>query len=117
MWGSASDNQRVYVANNNFGHLPLDLAALKAVPNQPGATSPPASANGGLAAALDAWSGDLIWCVAGARQGGLGAEREHWAVMLPQHLLQCNLVSCCRCCCVHAAPAHIPADCSHCSEL
>jgi hypothetical protein len=69
-WGSASDNERVYVNNNNYGHATLDFsgadAYLKPVPNEAGATSPPASANGGLLSALDAWDGKarLPFCTA-----------------------------------------------------
>ena len=64
MWGSASDNDRVYVSNNNFFHLPLDQSMLRGVPNTPGATAPPASANGGMVAALDALTGEIIWSFA-----------------------------------------------------
>ena len=45
----------------SYFHLPLDLAVLKAVPNTVGAVAPPASANGGLVAALDAYTGDVQW--------------------------------------------------------
>ncbi len=63
MWGSATDGQRVYAATNNYFHLPLDLVAMKAVPNQPGAATPPASANGGALITMDAWTGATLWCV------------------------------------------------------
>ena len=61
MWGSAADSQRVYVVNNNFFHKPLDLVDLKAVPNEPGATAPPASANGGHITALYSVDGSVVW--------------------------------------------------------
>ena len=61
MWGSAADDARAYVSNNNFFNAPLDLAALKAVPNIPGAVAPPLSATGGLVSALDLWQGDILW--------------------------------------------------------
>lgn len=50
-WGSASDNQRVYVAESNAGHLPYTL--------QPSGVS----WNGGSWAALDAATGQFIWQV------------------------------------------------------
>lgn len=65
MWGSASDNERVYVSNNNFWHAPLDQSALLGVPNTPGATIPPSpSPTGGLAAAMNAYDGTLLWSFA-----------------------------------------------------
>lgn len=61
MFGSASDNERVYVSNSNSYHEQLNLTYLQAVPNAPGATSPPSNANGGFAAALDAFDGNILW--------------------------------------------------------
>lgn len=61
MWGSAADDARAYVSNNNFFNAPLDLAALKAVPNRPGAVAPPTTATGGLISALDLWNGTVLW--------------------------------------------------------
>jgi len=54
MWGSASDNERIYVNNNNFFHKPLSEWF-------PGANPPP---TGGMAAALDPWSGAILWTFA-----------------------------------------------------
>jgi len=55
----------IFVNNNNHGHATLNLATtdayLKAVPNEPGATQPPATADGGLCVALDAWDGTVLW--------------------------------------------------------
>jgi hypothetical protein len=51
--------------NNNFWHLPLDQAALKGVPNKPGATAAPTpSPNGGMAAGLNAYTGEILWSFA-----------------------------------------------------
>jgi outer membrane protein assembly factor BamB len=55
MWGSASDNERVYVSNNNFFHLPL--TGLPFVEAGPGGAPP----TGGMAAALDPWDGKILW--------------------------------------------------------
>jgi polyvinyl alcohol dehydrogenase (cytochrome) len=52
MWGSASDNERVYVSINNAFHAPLaDFI-------------PGSSANGGMLAALDPWDGSVVWTFA-----------------------------------------------------
>ncbi len=61
MWGSASDNARVYVSNNNFFNLALTQPDLRLVPNVKGATKAPVNPSGGLVAALDTWSGNIIW--------------------------------------------------------
>ena len=60
MWGSASDYDakskvtRIFTANNNFFHNPLtDLF--------PGVNPPP---TGGVAAALDAFDGKILWAFA-----------------------------------------------------
>jgi polyvinyl alcohol dehydrogenase (cytochrome) len=55
MWGSASDNERVYVANNNFFHKPLTDLFPDAGANAP---------TGGVAAALDSWDGKVVWAFA-----------------------------------------------------
>jgi polyvinyl alcohol dehydrogenase (cytochrome) len=53
MWGSASDNKRVYVSINNFFHTPL------------GDYTPASPTNsGGMIAALDAWDGTVLWTFA-----------------------------------------------------
>lgn len=54
MWGSASDNERIYVSNNNFFHLPLSQWF-------PSASTPP---TGGMAAALDPFDGGILWAFA-----------------------------------------------------
>lgn len=56
-WGSAADETRIYVSNNNYLQLPLDTAALKAVAVN-GVV--PATANGGLAMAIDSWTGAIV---------------------------------------------------------
>lgn len=53
MWGSASDNERVYVSNNNFFHKPLS----------PWVNQTPAP-TGGMAAALDPFDGSILWTFA-----------------------------------------------------
>ena len=58
MWGSSSDNSRVYVANNNGFHTTLDPVALNAVPAGSAAT------NGGMVAALNTFDGSLLWWAA-----------------------------------------------------
>jgi polyvinyl alcohol dehydrogenase (cytochrome) len=67
-WGSASDNKLVYVSNNNQGNAKIDFqgadAYLKPVPNVKGEKAPPASTNGGLCVALDAWDGTVRWTFA-----------------------------------------------------
>lgn len=63
-WGSAADSSRIYVSNNNFNNVVIDLAAMRAVPNTAGATAAPKSTQGGIAAAVDAWSGKLLWTFA-----------------------------------------------------
>lgn len=40
------------------------MAALNGVPSTPGATTPPTNPTGGLVAALDAWSGNILWTFA-----------------------------------------------------
>eukprot|EP00882_Tetradesmus_deserticola_P022580 GHRQ01024505.1.p1 GENE.GHRQ01024505.1~~GHRQ01024505.1.p1 ORF type:complete len:423 (+),score=154.23 GHRQ01024505.1:137-1405(+) len=63
-WGSAADSQRVYVSNNNADSHTVDLTKMKAVPNVPGSTKPPTSTKGGLTAAVDAFTGELLWTFA-----------------------------------------------------
>lgn len=63
-WGSASDGARIYVSNNNYNAVDFSLAGMRAVPNTPGATTAPARTNGGLAAALDAFDGRIVWTFA-----------------------------------------------------
>ncbi|KIY99021.1 hypothetical protein MNEG_8939 [Monoraphidium neglectum] len=68
MWGSASDNKLVYVSNNNMYNTKVDFqgadAYLKPVPNVKGEKVAPASTNGGLCVALDAWDGTVRWTFA-----------------------------------------------------
>lgn len=54
MWGSASDNERVYVSNNNFFHKPLSRWFPNANP----------APTGGMAAALDPFDGSILWTFA-----------------------------------------------------
>ena len=63
-WGYASDGEHVYVSNNNFNTVDWDLTGMKAVPNTPGATAPPAKTNGGMAVVLDAYDGAILWTFA-----------------------------------------------------
>lgn len=63
-WGSASDGQRVYVSNNNYNTVEWDLAGMKAVKNNPNATAAPTKTNGGMAVALDAFDGAILWTFA-----------------------------------------------------
>ncbi|WIA28036.1 hypothetical protein OEZ86_010622 [Tetradesmus obliquus] len=74
-WGSAADSQRIYVSNNNANGVSVDLTQMKAVPNTPGAAAPPASTKGGLAAAVDAFSGKLLWTFANPTM--------HWDTSVP----------------------------------
>jgi hypothetical protein len=65
-WGSAADNNRIYVANNNYLNVPADLTKIKSVVNFPTTTNqlPPTTTDGGLAAAVDAYTGEILWTFA-----------------------------------------------------
>jgi polyvinyl alcohol dehydrogenase (cytochrome) len=65
-WGSAADNTRIYVANNNYLSVNTDLTVMKSVVNFPAVTNqrPPTATDGGLAAAIDAYTGELLWTFA-----------------------------------------------------
>lgn len=65
-WGSAADNNRIYVANNNYLSINADLTTMKSVVNFPTTTNqrPPTSTDGGLAAAVDAYTGEILWTFA-----------------------------------------------------
>lgn len=56
-WGSASDNSRIYVANHNSLFENIDLTKLNAVPNTIGSTVAPNNTNGGIVAAIEAFTG------------------------------------------------------------
>jgi len=62
-WGSAADNNRIYVANNNYLNVPADLTSMKPVVNWIATTNqlPPTSTNGGMASAIDAYTGEILW--------------------------------------------------------
>lgn len=55
-WGSASDNSRIYVSNHNSLFQDIDLTKMNSVPNTPGGAAP-TKTNGGIAAAVDAYTG------------------------------------------------------------
>lgn len=55
-WGSASDNARVYVSNNNYHHNMTEMI-------KPAPGSNP-SGNGGMLWALNAWDGSVAWSFA-----------------------------------------------------
>lgn len=65
-WGSAADGSRIYVANNNYHNATINLKSMKPVVNFRTNTNqaPPTSTNGGLAAAIDAYSGEIVWTFA-----------------------------------------------------
>lgn len=65
-WGSAADNARIYVSNNNYLSISTDLTGMKSVVNFPTKTNqrPPASTNGGVAAAVNAYDGTIEWTFA-----------------------------------------------------
>lgn len=63
-WGSAADSSRIYVTNNNYLNLAVDLTKMNAVPNQMGSNIVPTTTQGGLAAAVDAFDGTLAWTFA-----------------------------------------------------
>ena len=57
-WGSAADDTRIYVANNNYLQLTLNVSSPDwHVANAAVSTA----ANGGLAMALDSWNGSIVW--------------------------------------------------------
>jgi polyvinyl alcohol dehydrogenase (cytochrome) len=72
----------VFVNNNNFGHVTLNLATteayLKAVPNEARATEPPTTADGGLCVALDAWDGAIKWSFTNPKRDQ--ANRNAWSL-------------------------------------
>lgn len=65
-WGSAADNSRIYVSNNNFLNVTVNLTRMNSVVNFPTTTNqlPPTSTDGGLAAAVDAYTGEILWAFA-----------------------------------------------------
>uniref|UniRef100_A0A383VAH7 Pyrrolo-quinoline quinone repeat domain-containing protein n=1 Tax=Tetradesmus obliquus TaxID=3088 RepID=A0A383VAH7_TETOB len=63
-WGSAADTSRIYVANNNYLSVPINLSSMKAVPNKLGSNAIPATTQGGIAAAVDAYDGNIVWTFA-----------------------------------------------------
>jgi polyvinyl alcohol dehydrogenase (cytochrome) len=63
-WGSAADTSRIYVANNNYNSVAVDLTGMKAVSNKLGSNAIPTSTQGGLAAAVDAYDGNIVWTFA-----------------------------------------------------
>ncbi|KAI8476856.1 MAG: pyrrolo-quinoline quinone repeat-containing protein [Monoraphidium minutum] len=74
-WGSASDDQTVYVNNNNAYHLAVDLLKdgyYKPVANVLGSSTPPASTTGGMCIAVDAWDGSIKWTFANPATRQLG---------------------------------------------
>ncbi len=64
-WGSATDGNRIYVANSNIAHVPITL-----VNPSPGS---PAVTTNALWAAVDAISGKIIWQTADPNSNDLAA--------------------------------------------
>jgi polyvinyl alcohol dehydrogenase (cytochrome) len=80
-WGSAADNSRIYVANNNYLSVTADLTNLKSVVNFPTTTNqlPPTSTDGGLAAAVDAYTGEILWTFANPTLHWDGTGKHAWS--------------------------------------
>jgi len=57
-WGSAADDTRIYVANNNYLQLTLNVSSPDWHVANPAVST---AANGGLAMALDSWNGSIVW--------------------------------------------------------
>jgi hypothetical protein len=70
-WGSAADNARIYVNNNNYYNLELNLTADMKPVKLPGQLTAPTKTNGSIAVALNAWDGSFVWTFANPLQ--------HWA--------------------------------------
>lgn len=83
MWGSAADTARIYVSNTNSVSKPTDLTSLRPVVNWNATTNqqPPNSTDGGLAAAVDADDGTILWTFANPtiHWAELGAKVQHHA--------------------------------------
>jgi hypothetical protein len=104
--GSASDNNRVYVANNNFFSLTLDPTKLRGVPNTPGATSAPSTANGGMVAALVSGSGPLGQTGGHQAAAGAQARRCRGLPLAAEPLL--SPAASANSCCSPKLPVHVP---------
>lgn len=74
-WGSAADNTRIYVSNNNYLSVNADLTKMKSVVNFPTTTNQlaPTSTDGGMAAAVDAYTGEILWTFANPTIGWDGS--------------------------------------------
>jgi len=79
MWGSAADTARIYVSNSNSAFDTIDLTSLRPVVNWNATTNqqPPNSTDGGIAAAVDAYDGTILWTFANPTL--------HWAQAKVQH--------------------------------